>query len=143
MEPENELQKKQFGKMTTEPVGKLLFTLSVPTIISMMVTNIYNLVDTAFVGTLGTSESGATGIVFGYMAILQAVAFMCGQGAGSIMSRKRAFRLPAVAKAESQGTGAGNEIQFHRFLSIFCAGTSDGGSQSGVYETFALSAGKY
>lgn len=74
--------------MTTEPVGKLLFTLSVPTIISMMVTNIYNLVDTAFVGTLGTSESGATGIVFSYMAILQAVAFMCGQGAGSIMSRK-------------------------------------------------------
>lgn len=48
-----------------------------------MVTNIYNLVDTAFVGTLGTSESGATGIVFGYMAILQAIAFMCGQGLGS------------------------------------------------------------
>ena len=67
METENELQKKQFGRMTTEPVGKLLFTLSVPTIISMMVTNIYNLVDTAFVGTLGTSESAATGIVFGYM----------------------------------------------------------------------------
>lgn len=88
MEAENELQKKQFDRMTTEPIGKLLFTLSVPTIISMMVTNIYNLVDTAFVGTLGTSESGATGIVFGYMAILQAIAFMCGQGAGSIMSRK-------------------------------------------------------
>ncbi len=88
MEAEKEVQRKQFQRMTTEPVGKLLFTLSVPTIISMMVTNIYNLVDTAFVGTLGTSESGATGIVFGYMAILQAVAFMCGQGAGSIMSRK-------------------------------------------------------
>ena len=88
MEAENELQRAQFERMTTEPVGKLLFMLSVPTIISMMVTNIYNLVDTAFVGTLGTSESGATGIVFGSMAILQAVAFMCGQGAGSIMSRK-------------------------------------------------------
>ena len=83
MDDELELQQKQYKKMTTEPVGKLLFTLSVPTIISMMVTNIYNLVDTAFVGTLGTSESGATGIVFSYMAILQAVAFMCGQGAGS------------------------------------------------------------
>lgn len=74
--------------MTTQPVGKLLFTLSIPTIISMMVTNIYNIVDTAFVGTLGTSESGATGIVFSFMAILQAAAFMCGQGAGSLMSRK-------------------------------------------------------
>lgn len=57
METESELQQKQYERMTTEPVGKLLFTLSVPTIISMMVTNIYNLVDTAFVGTLGDRKS--------------------------------------------------------------------------------------
>ena len=100
MEAENELQRAQFERMTTEPVGKLLFMLSVPTIISMMVTNIYNLVDTAFVGTLGTSESGATGIVFGYMAILQAVAFMCGQGAGSIMSRKLGAKELEQARGE-------------------------------------------
>lgn len=104
MEMENELQQKQYDRMTTEPVGKLLFTLSVPTIISMMVTNIYNLVDTAFVGTLGTSESGATGIVFSYMAILQAVAFMCGQGAGSIMSRKLGAKdLEEASKYSSTG----------------------------------------
>ena len=97
-------QKEQYQKMTNEPVGKLLFTLSIPTIISMMVTNIYNLVDTAFVGTLGTSESGATGIVFGYMSILQAVAFMCGQGAGSIMSRKLgAKNLKEATKYSSTG----------------------------------------
>lgn len=81
-------QKQQFEKMTQGSVPKLLLTLSIPTIISMMVTNIYNIADTAFVGTLGTSQSGATGIVFSFMAILQAVAFMCGQGGGSIMSRK-------------------------------------------------------
>lgn len=104
METESELQQKQYEKMTTEPVGKLLFTLSVPTIISMMVTNIYNLVDTAFVGTLGTSESGAIGIVFSYMAILQAVAFMCGQGAGSIMSRKLGAKdLEEASKYSSTG----------------------------------------
>lgn len=74
--------------MTDEPIKKLLVRLSVPAVISMMVTNIYNIADTAFVGTLGTSQSGATGIVFSFMAILQSVAFMCGQGAGSIMSRK-------------------------------------------------------
>lgn len=84
---DSEKQKRQYEKMTTQPVGRLLVELAIPTIISMMVTNIYNIVDTAFVGTLGTSESAATGIVFGYMAILQALAFMCGQGAGSIMSR--------------------------------------------------------
>lgn len=104
MELENEQQQNQYQRMTTVPVEKLLVTLSVPTIISMMVTNIYNLVDTAFVGTLGTSESGATGIVFVYMAILQAVAFMCGQGAGSIMSRKLGAKdLPGATKYSSTG----------------------------------------
>lgn len=78
---------EQYRRMTETPVGKLIATLSVPTVLSMLVTNIYNLVDTAFVGTLGNSASGAVGTVFGYMAILQAIAFMCGQGAGSIMSR--------------------------------------------------------
>ncbi len=80
-------QDKQYIKMTETPVQKLVATLAVPTVISMLVTNIYNLVDTAFVGTLGNSASGAVGVVFGYMAILQAMGFMCGQGAGSIMSR--------------------------------------------------------
>ncbi|MBP3206418.1 MAG: MATE family efflux transporter [Lachnospiraceae bacterium] len=77
----------QYIKMTETPVEKLVAKLAVPTVISMMVTNVYNLVDTAFVGMLGNSASGAVGIVFGYMAILQAVGFLCGQGAGSIMSR--------------------------------------------------------
>ena len=97
METEQEKQNKQFLQMTTEPVEHLLLRLSIPTIISMMITNIYNLADTAFVGTLGTSQSGATGVVFGYMAILQAVAFMCGQGAGSIMSRSTAsYSVPFI-----------------------------------------------
>ena len=79
---------KQSIKMTQTPVTKLLATLSIPTIISMLVTNVYNMVDTAFVGKLGTSASGATGILFGFMAILQAVGFLFGQGAGSLMSRQ-------------------------------------------------------
>ncbi len=82
-----ELENRQYIKMTETPVEKLVGTLAVPTVLSMLVTNIYNLVDTAFVGTLGNSASGAVGVVFGFMAILQAVAFMCGQGAGSVMSR--------------------------------------------------------
>ena len=77
----------QFDKMTKTPIWRLILTLSVPAIISMLVTNVYNLVDTAFVGRLGTSASGAVGIVFGFMSIIQAIGFMFGQGAGSIMSR--------------------------------------------------------
>ena len=78
----------QFDRMTKTPVARLVLRLSVPTIISMLVTNIYNLVDTAFVGQLGTSASGAVGVVFGFMAIIQAVGFMFGQGSGSIISRE-------------------------------------------------------
>ncbi len=82
-----EFENRQYKKMTETPVEKLVASLAVPTVLSMLVTNIYNMVDTAFVGTLGNSASGAVGVVFGFMAILQAVAFMCGQGAGSVMSR--------------------------------------------------------
>ena len=82
----------QYNKMVNTPVLKLISALSVPTIISMLITNIYNLADTAFVGQLGTSASGAVGIVFGFMAILQAIGFLFGQGGGSILSRKLGAR---------------------------------------------------
>ena len=74
-------------RMTDTPVSGLVLRLAVPSIITMMVSNIYNIVDTAFVGLLGTSASGAVGIVFGFMAIIQAFGFMFGQGGGSILSR--------------------------------------------------------
>ncbi len=77
----------QYDKMTRTPVPRLILTLSVPAIISMVVTNVYNLVDTAFVGRFGNSASGAVGVVFGFMAVIQAFGFMFGQGAGSILAR--------------------------------------------------------
>lgn len=83
-----ELVDEQYKKMTETPVTKLILMLGIPTIISMLVTNIYNMADTYFVGTLGTSASGATGIVFGLMSVLQAFGFMFGHGAGSNISRK-------------------------------------------------------
>lgn len=80
--------RNQYDKMMLTPVPRLIITLSIPTVLSMMVTNLYNVVDTAFVGRLGTSASGAVGIVFGFMSILQAIGFTFGQGSGSIISRR-------------------------------------------------------
>lgn len=77
----------QYEKLTQTPVPKLIITLSIPTVLSMLVTNIYNLADTAFVGQLGNSASGAVGIVFGFMSIIQSFGFMFGQGGGSMLSR--------------------------------------------------------
>ena len=82
----------QYDKMTQSPVFRLILSLGLPTTISMLVTSIYNVADTYFVGTLGTSASGATGVVFALMAVLQAFGFMFGHGAGSIISRKLGAR---------------------------------------------------
>ena len=91
----------EFARMTGEPVSRLVTTLAVPAIVSMMITNVYNLVDTAFVGSLGTSASGAVGIVFGFMSIIQAFGFMFGQGAGSIVARALGRRDLTSASAHA------------------------------------------
>ncbi len=80
-------QHAQFVKMTTQPVAKLISKLAVPTIISMLVTAIYNMADTYFVSKLGTSATGAVGIVFSLMAVIQAVGFTFGMGSGGVISR--------------------------------------------------------
>lgn len=77
----------QYRKMTETPVGKLIVSLGIPTVISMLITNIYNMADSYFVSRISLSAGGATSIVFGVMAILQAFGFMFGHGAGSHISR--------------------------------------------------------
>lgn len=77
----------QYEKMTQTPVSKLIISLAIPTTISMLVTSIYNMADTFFVSKLGTSATGAVGIVMSLMAIIQAVGFTLGMGAGSTISR--------------------------------------------------------
>ena len=100
----------QYDRMTKTPIPKLVVKLGIPTTISMLVTHVYNMVDTFFVGKLGTSASGATGIVFGFMAILQAVGFMLGQGAGSLISRR-------LGKKDSSSAGVYASTSF--FLALF------------------------
>ena len=79
-----------YDKMTKTPLTKLIVSLGIPTTISMLVTNIYNMADTYFVGTLGESQQAATGILFTLQAIIQAIAFMLGQGSGTMVSKSLA-----------------------------------------------------
>ena len=87
-------RRDQRTRMLEEPVPRLVLTLAVPTIISMMVTSIYNMADTYFVSQINTSASGAVGIVFSIMAIIQAVGFTIGMGSGSVASRLLGQGLP-------------------------------------------------
>ena len=84
----SETKEQQYIRMTETPVEKLIISLGIPTTISMLVTNIYNLADTYFVSTLGNSASGAVGVVFALMGLIQAFGFTFGMGSGSILSRK-------------------------------------------------------
>ncbi len=77
----------QRQRMLETPIPQLIPALAVPTIVSMLVTSIYNMADTYFVSQLNTSASGAVGVVFSLMAIIQAVGFTVGMGSGSIASR--------------------------------------------------------
>ena len=77
----------QYYAMANDPVEKVIPRLAVPTIISMLVSSIYNMADTFFVSQIGTSASGAVGIIFSAMSIIQALSFMVGMGSGNIIAR--------------------------------------------------------
>ena len=79
---------EKYLRMTTQPVKKLIAKLAIPTIISMLVTTFYNLVDTLFVRQLSSdSMVAAVGVALPLMSIIQAFGFFCGHGSGNYISR--------------------------------------------------------
>ena len=92
-------QEQKYKTMTEAPVKGLIVKLAIPTMISMLVTSFYNMADTFFVGKLGPSATGAVGVVFSVMAIIQAVGFFFGHGSGNYISR--ALGAHDVSGAES------------------------------------------
>ena len=93
----DELNIRQYKKMTETPIPKLILGLAAPTILSMLITSIYNLADTFFVGQISTSASGAVGVVSSLMAIIQALGFTLGHGSGTIISRSLGSRNTEAA----------------------------------------------
>lgn len=86
---EMDAQEEKFRQMTEPPVEKLICRLAVPCIISMLVTSFYNMADTFFVGMLkSNAATGAVGVVYSMMAIIQAVGFFFGHGSGNYISRE-------------------------------------------------------
>lgn len=97
-------KEEKYRQMIETPVNRLIPRLAVPTIISMLVTSIYNMADTFFVSQISTSASGAVGVMFSAMAMIQAIGFTLGMGSGNNISRslgnreeERASRFAAVA----------------------------------------------
>ena len=89
MDQQVQQQDAKYHQMTEEPVGRLIRRLAVPCIISMMITAFYNLADTFFVGQMhSNAATGAVGVAFSLMAIIQAIGFFFGHGAGNYVSRE-------------------------------------------------------
>ena len=84
---DEQLLQEKYLMMTQEPVKKLVLKMAVPTIISMMVTAFYNVVDSAFVAHLSTEAAAGVGVAFAYMTFIQAIGFFCGHGSGNFISR--------------------------------------------------------
>ena len=80
-------KEEKYRQMIETPVNRLIPRLAVPTIISMLVTSIYNMADTFFVSQLSTSASGAVGVMFSAMSMIQAIGFTLGMGSGNHISR--------------------------------------------------------
>ena len=111
-------ENSKFIRMTTEPVQRLICTLAVPTIISMLVTALYNIADTFFVGQVGTEATAGVGLVFPMMAIIQAFGFFFGQGSGNYISRSLGAKN--YDKAETMAsTGAFSALLFGAVILLF------------------------
>ena len=124
---------ERYRDMTETPVPRLIIRLSIPTIISMLVTAIYNAADTFFVGRISTEATAAVGLAFSAMAVIQALGFFCGQGSGNYLSRmlgagkqEEAEKMAATGLALSMILGslvAAGAILNIRQLSAFLGAT--------------------
>ena len=103
----------KYTRMTTQPVKRLVLRLAGPTIASMMISSLYNMADTFFVGRIGTFATAGVGLIFPLMSVMQAFGFFFGQGSGNYVSRalganktEDAERMAATGFFCSLGMGA-------------------------------------
>ncbi|MGN0244316.1 MAG: MATE family efflux transporter [Lachnospiraceae bacterium] len=107
---------EQYQRMTQKKIPILIVSQAIPTIVSMLVSSMYNMVDTYFIAKLGTTASGAVGVVFSLMALIQSVGFMIGMGSGSLISR-----LLGERNSEEADTTASSGFFSALFLGILFA----------------------
>ena len=91
-------REKKYIRLTTRAVEPLVLRLAAPAIVAMLITAVYNAADSYFVSAVNDSAVGSVGVVFSFMAVVQAVGFMFGHGAGNYISRE-------LGKKNYEGSG--------------------------------------
>lgn len=107
----------RYKMLTTGSVPRVISTLAVPTIISMLVTSFYNIADTFFVGQIDTQSTAAVGVVFSVMFIIQAVGFFFGHGSGNYISRQLGAKNREAA-SKMAATGFVYSVLFATMLAV-------------------------
>ncbi len=77
---------EQYRRMLETPIPKLVASLAAPTVLSQLVTIIYNTADTWFVAKISTSASAGVGIAFAIQTVIQSFGFGLGMGSSSLAS---------------------------------------------------------
>ena len=104
---------RKYEEMTQRPVKLLVCKMAVPTIIAMVTTALYNVVDAAFIGRLSTEGTAAIGVSFAYMTFIQALGFFFGHGSGNYISRALG----------AKNTGSASVVASVGFITPFLIGT--------------------
>ena len=126
--PKEQTPEEKRREMLERPVRSLILSLAAPSIFANLVTSIYNLADTFFVGQMGsTSASAAVGVSFVTMTVIQAMGFYLAQGTGNPMSRylgagesEKARTFVNVGLAATLGFGILVTVVGHIFLDQLC-----------------------
>ena len=113
-------QEKKYLEMTGRPVERLVCSFAIPSMVCMLVTSIYNLADTFFVGQIDTQSVAALGVVFPFMVLIQATAFFFGHGSGNYISRALGARNTDGA-ASMAATGLITAMCLTALLAAVCA----------------------
>lgn len=84
--------------LTQAPVHRVIGAMAIPTIISMLLTSMYNLVDTFFVGKINTQSTAAVGVVFSVMFFIQAFSFSLVMVRAIIFPVSWVLRIPRMQR---------------------------------------------
>ena len=85
-ENDEQQRSQRYLMMTQSPVRQLVMKMALPTIIAMMTTALYNIIDAYFVGHISTEATAGVGVSFAYMTFINAFGFFFGHGSGNYIS---------------------------------------------------------
>lgn len=107
------------NKMGTMPIGKLLFNMSLPMMISMLVQALYNIVDSIFVAKLSENALTAVSLAFPLQTLLIAVGTGTGVGMNALLSKSLGEKNFKKANATASNAAV---LYFFSYLVFFILG---------------------